>query len=131
MDEVAIVGGGLAGFVAFQTLRHGGFEPAEITVYDPDPDPVGAWRPRAEAIRQVRMRSESDGHCHATSFPGLAPREAMRRGDPTPLVLTACNRYRPSVREFLRHVDELRARSGWDACVVPRRVVRVARENDG
>ena len=109
---------GLAGFVAYQTLRHGGIEPAEIAVFDPDPDPVGAWRPRAEAIRQQRMRSESDGHCYPTSFPACAPREAVRRGELMPLVQTACNRYRPTVGEFLRHVDELRGeaagtRASW------------------
>lgn len=122
LTGVAIVGGGLAGFVAYQTLRHAGVAAAEIAVFDPDPDPVGAWRPRAEAIRQVRMRSESDGHCYPTSFPGLAPREAVRRGELMPLVKTACNRYRPSVAEFLRHVDELRVRSGWDESVVLARV---------
>src|SRR4029450_12942047 len=91
----------------------------------PDPAPVGPWRRRAEAIRQERMRSESDGHCYPTSFPGLATREAVRRGELTPLVRTAFNRYRPTVGEFLRHVDELRARSGWDESVVAERVERV------
>jgi cation diffusion facilitator CzcD-associated flavoprotein CzcO len=129
--SVAIVGGGLAGFVAYQTLRHGGFEPAEIAVFDPDPDPVGAWRPRAEAIRQTRMRSESDGHCYPRSFPGLAPRQAVRRGDLVPLFQTACNRYRPSVSEFLRHVDELRERSRWDESVVRERAEHVRAVPDG
>ena len=110
----AIVGGGLAGFVAYVTLRHGGLEPGEIAVFGTDPDPVAAWRPRAEAIRQRRMRSESDGHCYPRSFPGLAPREAVRRRSVTPLVQTVCNRYRPTIQEFLRHVEELRRSCGWD-----------------
>lgn len=131
MSTVAIVGGGLAGFVAYQTLRSAGLEPREIVVFDPDPDPVGAWCPRAEAIRQVRMRSESDGHCYPRSFPGLAPREAVRRGELMPLVQTACNRYRPSVDEFLRHVEELRGRSGWDESVVADRVKRVGAVDGG
>ena len=60
----AIVGSGLGGFVAYATLRHGAaLEPAEIVVFGDDPDPAGAWRPRAAAIRQKLMRSESDGHC--------------------------------------------------------------------
>ena len=71
------------------------------------------------------MRSESDGHCYPRSFPGLAPREAIRRFELTPLVQTACNRYRPSVDEFLRHVDELRGRSRWDESIVADRVERV------
>ena len=121
----AIVGGGLGGFVAYVALRHGGLEPAEIAVFDPDPDPLAAWLPRAAAIRQRRMRSESDGHCHPRSFPGLAPREALRRRSPLPLLQTARSAYRPSVEEFVRHVEELRARSGWDASVRARRVERV------
>lgn len=131
MADVAIVGGGLAGFVAYQALRRSGLSPDAVVVFDPDPDPVGAWRPRAEAIRQAHMRSESDGHCYPASFPGLAPREAIRRGNLTPLAQTVCNRYRPTVAEFLRHVDELRARSRWDESVVPQRISRVTAVEQG
>lgn len=127
----AIVGGGLAGFVAYVTLRHGGLDPGEIAVFGTDPDPVAAWRPRAEAIRQRRMRSESDGHCYPRSFPGLAPREALRRRTPTPLVQTVCNRYRPTMQEFLRHVEELRAQCGWGDSFRRHRVRRVAASADG
>jgi cation diffusion facilitator CzcD-associated flavoprotein CzcO len=127
----AIVGGGLAGFVAYLTLRHGGIAPGEIAVFDTDPDPVAAWRPRAEAIRQRRMRSESDGHCYPRSFPGLAPREAVRRRSAAPLVQTVCNRYRPTVDEFLQHVEELRDRSGWDTSFACRRVTRVSAAGRG
>jgi cation diffusion facilitator CzcD-associated flavoprotein CzcO len=128
--RVAIVGSGLGGFVAYATLRHGGLDPGEIAVFGSDPDPVGAWRPRAEAIRQQRMRSESDGHCYATTFPGLAAREALRRRDLAPLVLSVCDRYRPSVALFLRHVDELRERTRWDESFVPARIESV-RATDG
>jgi cation diffusion facilitator CzcD-associated flavoprotein CzcO len=131
MAEVAIVGGGLAGFVAYQALRRGGLPPEAITIFDTDPDPVGAWRPRAEAIRQAHMRSESDGHCYPASFPGLAPREAVRRGNLTPLAQTVCNRYRPTVAEFLRHVDRLRESSRWDESVVRRRISRVTAVDGG
>jgi cation diffusion facilitator CzcD-associated flavoprotein CzcO len=124
-NRCAIVGGGLGGFTAFAALRHGGVRPEEIAVFDPDPDPLGAWRPRAAAIRQRRMRSESDGHCSPRSFPGLAVREFSRTGSLTPLVATLCNRYRPTVEEFARHVGELRERSGWDDSVRRRRVERV------
>jgi cation diffusion facilitator CzcD-associated flavoprotein CzcO len=112
--SVAVVGAGLGGFVAYATLRHAGLEPGEIAVFGTDADPCATWRPRAEAIRQKRMRSESDGHCHPASFPGLAAREALRRRDLAPLVLSVCDRYRPTVGDFLRHVDELRERTGWD-----------------
>ena len=128
--RVAIVGSGLGGFVAYATLRHGGLEPGEIAVFGDEPDPAGAWRPRAAAIRQRFMRSESDGHCYPTTFPGLAAREAARNRDLVPLVLTVCNRYRPTVAEFLRHVDELRARTSWDESFRPARIERI-RSVDG
>jgi cation diffusion facilitator CzcD-associated flavoprotein CzcO len=124
-ERVAIVGSGLGGFVAFATLRHAGVAPSEITVFGDSPDPAAAWRPRAAAIRQRLMRSESDGHCYPTTFPGLAAREAVWRRDLGPLVLSVCDRYRPTVPAFLRHVEELRERSRWDESFVPRRVDRI------
>ena len=120
--ECAIVGGGLAGFVAHATLRHGGLAPAEIAVFGTDVDPAAAWRERAASIRQQLMRSESNGHCLPTSFPGLAVRAARRRRSLAPLVRSVCDRYHPTVAEFLDHVEELRARSGWDESVRRKRV---------
>src|SRR5438105_15740005 len=101
--RVAIVGSGLAGFTAYATLRYGGLEPAEIAVVGTEDDPAATWRLRAAAIRQREMRSESDGHCLPTSFPGLAVREARRRRSPAPLVASVLDRYHPSVDEFLAH----------------------------
>lgn len=124
-ERVAIVGSGLGGFVAYATLRHGGLEPAEIAVFGDGADPAGAWRPRAVAIRQTLMRSESDGHCFPTSFPGLAAREAARRRDLAPVLLSVCNRYRPTVDSFLRHVDELRASTRWDESFRSGRIERL------
>ncbi|MDQ3669642.1 MAG: hypothetical protein M3377_05085 [Actinomycetota bacterium] len=123
--RTAIVGSGLAGFTAYATLRHGGLEPDEIAVFGTNADPAAAWRRRAASIRQRRMRSESDGHCYPTSFPGLAVREAIRRGTPVPLVQTIFDRYNPTVEDFLEHVAALRERSGWDASFVHARVNRV------
>jgi cation diffusion facilitator CzcD-associated flavoprotein CzcO len=121
----AIVGGGLAGLVAYATLRHGGLEPEEIAVFGTEQDPAAAWARRARAIRQRRMRSESDGHCRATSFPGLAIREALRRRTPVPLVASILDRYHPSVPDFLNHVAEVRERSRWDESLRLHRVERV------
>jgi hypothetical protein len=119
------VGGGLAGLCAYATLRHGGLEPGEITVFGDRADPTEAWAARARAIRQRRMRSESDGHVAATSFPGLAVRTARRRVSLAPLALSVCNRYRPSVSEFLEHAADVRERTGWDSSFVGRRVESV------
>jgi cation diffusion facilitator CzcD-associated flavoprotein CzcO len=129
--ECAIVGGGLAGFTAYQTLRHGGLAPDEIVVFGTDSDPAGAWRTRAAAIRQREMRSESDGHCLATSFPGLAVREARQSRSLAPLVASVLDRYRPTVPQFLEHVAELRERSGWDESFRAARVRRVGAAGGG
>ena len=127
----AIVGGGLAGFVTYTTLLYGGIEPEEITVFATDPDPAAAWRLRAASIGQRRMRSESDGHCLPTSFPGLAVRAALRRRSARPLFESVCNRYHPPVDEFLAHVAELREQTGWDRRVRLARIERVASVEGG
>jgi cation diffusion facilitator CzcD-associated flavoprotein CzcO len=129
--RVAIVGGGLAGLCAYATLRHGGLEPDEIVVFGDRADPTEAWAARAQAIRQRRMRSESEGHVAATSFPGLAVRTARRRLSVAPLTLSVCNRYRPTVEEFLEHAAEVRKRSDWDASFLQRRVEHVRAVDGG
>jgi cation diffusion facilitator CzcD-associated flavoprotein CzcO len=120
----AIVGGGLASLVAYATLRQGGLEPDEIDVFGTDSDPAAAFRRRTAAIRQRYMRSESDGHCLPTSFPGLAVRAAARRRSVLPLAATVLDVYRPTLAEFLMHVDDVRARFGWAQSV---RLVRIGR----
>jgi hypothetical protein len=129
-ERCAIVGAGLAGFTTYATLRHGGLASAEIAVFGTDPDPATDWKRRADAIRQRRMRSESDGHCGATSFPGLAFRSATQTGNLWPLVLSVLDRYHPTVEEFLEHVAELRERSSWDESFRRRRV-RAVQAVDG
>jgi cation diffusion facilitator CzcD-associated flavoprotein CzcO len=121
----------LASLVAYAALRGGGLESAEIAVFGPDADPAGAWRPRALAIRQRRMRSESDGHCLPASFPGLAVRAAVRRRSPWPLVETLFDRYHPTVDEFLEHVEAVRDRTGWDESFRPARITRIRASEDG
>jgi cation diffusion facilitator CzcD-associated flavoprotein CzcO len=130
MTRVAVVGSGLAGFTAYQTLRRA-FEPGEIAVYGTDSDPAAVWRVRAAAIRQQEMRSESDGHTAPTSFPGLAFSSVRRRRSVRPLLESVLDRYHPTVEEFLSHVERLRERSGWDESLVLRRVERVDVVDDG
>ncbi|HEY2073607.1 MAG TPA: FAD-dependent oxidoreductase [Gaiellaceae bacterium] len=128
--KVAVVGSGLAGFTAYQTLRRE-LEPDEIAVFGADDDPAATFRRRAAAIRQREMRSESDGHCLPTSFPGLVFRSAAARRSPRPLVGTFFDRYHPTVREFLAHVDRLRERSGWDTSLRATRVERIRAVDGG
>jgi len=130
MPTIAVVGSGLAGFTAYQTLRRV-FAPGEITVFGTDADPAAAWRVRAAAIRQREMRSESDGHCLPTTFPGLAFSSARRRRSLLPLLESLVDRYHPTVDEFLSHVERLRERNGWDESLVLRRVESVRAVNGG
>jgi cation diffusion facilitator CzcD-associated flavoprotein CzcO len=129
--SVAIVGSGLAGFTAYQTLRRGGLEPGEIAVFGTDDDPAAVWRERAAAIRQREMRSESDGHCLPATFPGLAFSSVRRRRSLRPLAESLCDRYHPTVEEFLAHVARRRERSGWDRSVRTVRVERIAGVDGG
>jgi hypothetical protein len=121
----AIVGSGLAALAAYATLRQGGVAAEQIVVFGTHADPTEVWRSRAEAIRQTRMRSESDGHLAAASFPGLAVREAARRGSPAPLLATVANRYHPAVADFLQHARQVRERTGWDTSFREQRVTRI------
>jgi cation diffusion facilitator CzcD-associated flavoprotein CzcO len=128
---VAVVGSGLAGFTAYQTLRRGGLDPGEIAVFGSDADPAAVWRERAAAIRQREMRSESDGHCGATTFPGLAVGATMRRRSLRPLYESLADRFHPTVDEFLAHVEERRARSGWERSLRLARIERIRAVDGG
>jgi hypothetical protein len=121
----AIVGSGLAALATYATLRHGGLDSEQIAVFGTHDDPTEAWRTRAAAIRQQRMRSESDGHLAPASFPGLAVREAARRGSPVPLLRSVANRYHPSVDDFLAHAEQVRSRTGWERSFRRQRVERI------
>jgi cation diffusion facilitator CzcD-associated flavoprotein CzcO len=127
----AIVGSGLAALASYATLRRRGIHAEDIVVFGVDEDPTTAWRDRAAAIRQERMRSESDGHLAPAAFPGLALREAAHRASLAPVLASVLNRYHPSVGEFLSHADEVRVRSGWPHSFVSHRVCRIRSVDDG
>jgi hypothetical protein len=117
----AIVGSGLAALASYATLRHAGIPVEEIAVFGTHADPTTIWRERASAIRQQRMRSESEGHLAATGFPGLAVRE----GTLAALARSVTNRYHPTVELFLAHAEQVRQRSGWDTSFAERRVAHI------
>ncbi len=94
-------------------------------------DPTEVWRVRAAAIRQRRMRSESDGHLAAASFPGLAVRESQRTGSLRPLVATVANRYHPSVDAFLAHAEVVREGTGWSQSFRRQRVEAIRAVDGG
>ena len=115
------------------TRRFGteGSSPEELTVFGTHEDPTAAWRERAAAIRQRRMRSESDGHVAPASFPGLAVRETLREGTLKPMLQTATNRYHPLVEDFVRHTDRVVGESGWERSFVQRRIERIRAVDGG
>ena len=108
----AIVGSGLAALATYATLRHGGRAAEEIAVFGTHEDPTEVWRdargrdpPAAHALGVATATSAPP------SFPGLAVREAARRGSPAPLLRSAANRYHPSVDDFLAHAESVRERT--------------------
>jgi len=121
----AIVGSGLAALAAYATLRHGGLESEQIVVLGTHADPTEQWRTQAAAIRQQRMRSESDGHLAPADFPGLALRAAWSRRSARPLVETMWRGYHPRVDDFLAQAAAVRERSGFDASFRRARVATV------
>jgi len=125
--RIAIVGSGLASLAAYATLRHRGVPAEEIAVFGTHEDPLEVWRGRAAAIRQTRMRSESEGHLGAAAWPGLA----LHERDPRAWLATAANRYHPPVALFLRHAERVVARTGWERSFVQRRVERLAAVDGG
>ena len=98
-------------------------------------DPTEVWRERAAAIRQRRMRSESDGHL-------AAPRRS--RGSPCASRCAtgslqaarsrpATNRYHPASSDFVSHTrpQVRRARAAGTRSFVQRRVERIRAVDGG
>jgi hypothetical protein len=126
-ERVAIVGSGLAAIATCATLRHRGVAAEEIAVFGTHEDPTEVWRDRAAAIRQTRMRSESEGHLAAAAWPGLA----LHERNPRAWAETLVNRYHPPVELFLRHADRVVAKTGWARSFHQRRIERVAAVDGG
>jgi hypothetical protein len=127
----AIVGSGLTALAAYATLRHGGLASGEIVVFGTHADPTEQWRTHAAAIRQRRMRSESDGHLAPADFPGLALRAAWRHRSARPLLETAWHGYHPRVEDFLAQAAAVRERSGFDASFHHRTIATIEAVDGG
>lgn len=128
LTRVAIVGAGPAGAIADVALQYAGVGAEEIAVFDPNPDPLSAWRMETRAVSQVSMRSESEGHLFATDFPGLAMIDALRLRSPWPLMLSAVNRYHPALGTVLSHAEALADTFGTTRRIRAYRVTSVRRE---
>ena len=108
-----------------------GRRPARSPCSAPEPDPAALWRRRAAAIRQRRMRSESDGHCLPAVVPGARGAGGAAAALAAPLVARCSTATTRRVDEFLEHVEELRERTGWDESFRPARVERVRAVDGG
>ena len=111
-SECAIVGGGLAGFVAYATLVHGGIG-EEITVFDAtgaDPARPGGGVRRRSASGACARRATATASRPRSRVSRFVTRLAQRQrhGRSSQSV---CDRYHPTVDEFLEHV-EAAARAG-------------------
>ena len=131
MARVAVVGSGLAGFTAYQTLRRGARAGRDRGLRDGRRSrrPPGACGRRRSGSGRCARRATATA-C-ATSFPGLAFSSVRRRRSARPLLDSVLDRYHPTVDEFLSHVERLRERSGWDESLVPRRIERVRAVDGG
>ena len=121
----AIVGGGLAGFVAYATLRKGGSSRPKSPCSEPTRirPPPGAFARRQFASGGCAPRATAIAR--RPRFPGLAVRAALRRRSFVPLAESVCDRFHPTVEEFLEHVEDLRAKTSWDESFQLARIARV------
>ena len=128
----AIVGSGLAALATYATLRRGGVQPEEIAVYGTHEDPTEVWRARAAAIRQQRMRSESDGHVARSGVPRARGSRSRARTDSG---AARCDRREPlppARRGFPRSTPSRCVRaSGWEQSFRRERIDRITPVDDG
>jgi hypothetical protein len=124
---IAIVGNGIAGLIAFATLRFLGAPTAQIAVYGDHADPLTHLRAYTAAVRQRDMRSESGGHLLPTDFPGFATLLLIRRGAIWPWLAALLDAYHPALSDVLAQGDRLREQTGLAESHVPARVSRVER----
>jgi len=124
---IAIVGNGVAGLIAFATLRFLGAPTAQIAVYGDHADPLAHLRAYAAAVRQVDMRSESGGHLLPTDFPGFATLLLLRRGAVWPWLAALFDAYHPALSDVLAQGDRLRQQTALEESLVLARVGRLER----
>jgi hypothetical protein len=127
LTRAAVVGAGPAGTIADVTLQYAGVPADEIVLFDGAGDPLDIWRRETRAIRQVSMRSESEGHLFATDFPGLALIDTVRERSPMPLALSAVNRYHPSLNTVLRHAEAVSQHYGTSRRIQRAHITRIER----
>lgn len=125
--EVAIVGDGPAGQIAWGVHRHAGVPAAAMAAYGDTPEPLGRLRRYAAAIDLRRMRSEGNGHMRPLEVPGLAWRDAWERRSPLPLLAALLHRYTPDISLLVRDASEAGARSGFADGRIQARIGRVER----
>lgn len=124
---IAIVGNGVAGLIAFATLRFLGAPTAQIAVYGDRADPLAHLRAYTAAVRQHDMRSESSGHLLPTDFPGFATLLLLRRGAIWPWLGALFDAYHPALSDVLAQGDRLCQQTALEESLVLARVERLER----
>lgn len=127
---IAIVGNGVAGLIAFATLRFLGAPTAQIAVYGDHADPLAHLRAYTAAVRQRDMRSESSGHLLPTDFPGFATLLLLRRGAIRPWLGALFDAYHPALNDVLAQGDRLRQQTALEESLVLARVGRLERREE-
>ncbi len=126
---IAIVGNGVAGLIAFATLRFLGAPTAQVAVYGDHADPLAHLRAYTAAVRQRNMRSESSGHLLPTDFPGFATLLLLRRGALWPWLAALFDAYHPDLSDVLAQGDRLCQQTGLGESIVLARVGRLERRD--
>lgn len=128
---VAIIGGGLAGFMAYVVLRFRGMKTSDIAVIASEAAPHTSWYQFVSSIWQTSMRSESTGHFFPTDSPGLATVEAFTYWSIKPLIQSWFNVYHPSVATIIAHIQGLVAQTGYEKSLHKAKVQEIHRHGEG
>src|SRR6266849_3470313 len=96
-STIAVVGDGFGSLIVYATAVYLGFPRDQITIYGPNPEPVGTYSHYAYNLGQTVLRSESESHFLPADWPTFAELEAWSRRSLAPLVRSAQRRYNPGL----------------------------------
>jgi hypothetical protein len=128
-STIAVVGDGFGSLLVYATAVYLGFPRDQITIYGPNPDPVGTYSQHAYSLGQTVLRSESESHFLPADWPTFAQLDAWSHRSLTPLARSIRRRYNPGVAEILTEASVVARRLQWDESRVPLRVGWVQRED--
>ena len=127
-STIAIVGDGFGSLIVYSTAIYLGFEPQDITIYGPSPNPVGTYQQFAYNLGQTVLRSESESHFLPADWPTFSQLDAWAHRSPAPLLRSVRRKYNPGVPDILAEAGVVARRLNWDGSRVPKRVGWLKRE---